>query len=60
VPRKKKPKVPLPNHLRDIFAAFGKQGGKIGGKKRWENVSPEQRTAYAKRIASLRRKKKSS
>lgn len=57
--KRKKPKVELPNHLREAFRAFGRTGGKIGGKKRWEGVSPEQRSAYAKRIASLRRKKKS-
>ena len=36
------------------FAAFGRQGGKIGGKKRFEGMSEEERKLYAIRNAYLR------
>jgi hypothetical protein len=34
--------------------ALGRKGGKIGGKARWEGVSPEQRRAHAKKAAAAR------
>lgn len=53
---KKRPK--LPKEVRDIFARYGSEGGKIGGKLRWEGVTPEERTAIAKKAAEARWKKR--
>jgi hypothetical protein len=52
---KKCPK--LPKEVRDMFARYGSEGGKIGGKIRWEGVTPEERTAVAKKAAEARWKK---
>jgi len=51
----KRPK--LPKEVRDIFARYGSDGGKIGGKLRWEGVTPEERTAIAKKAAQARWRK---
>ena len=40
-----------------LFAAWGAQGGRMGAKARWENVTPEQRRAQAKKAAAARWKK---
>jgi hypothetical protein len=42
----------------DLFRAWGREGGKKGAKARWENVSPEQRRAHAKKAAAARWKKR--
>lgn len=48
----------IPRELRDYFSAQGKKGGKIGGKKggltRAANLTPEQRSAIAKKAAATR------
>lgn len=38
----------------DLFRAWGAEGGKKGAKARWENVSPAQRRAHAKKAAAAR------
>ena len=60
MPAKKKPsksQPKLPEAVREIFARFGSQGGKIGGKLRWEGITAEERSAIAKRAAEARWKK---
>jgi hypothetical protein len=42
----------------DLFRAWGSQGGKIGGKRRWKGVSAEDRRAHAKKAAAARWAKK--
>jgi len=39
--------------------ALGRKGGKVGGKRRALNMSPEQRTEAAKKAAAARWRKKS-
>ena len=43
--------------VRDLFRAWGSEGGKQGGKKRWAGVSPEERSKHAKKAAAARWKK---
>jgi hypothetical protein len=43
----------------DLFRAWGREGGKKGGKLRWKGVTPEQRRAHAKKAAAARWAKKS-
>jgi hypothetical protein len=40
-----------------IMAAMGRRGGKIGGKRRLETMTPKQRTDIAKKAAKSRWKK---
>ena len=47
----------LPKEVREIFAQFGREGGKIGGKLRWEGVTPEEHSAIARKAAQARWKK---
>ena len=42
----------------DLFRDWGRQGGKVGGKLRWAGVTPEARTAHAKKAARARWAKK--
>jgi len=59
--RKKEKKPVLPSDVRRFFQEKGRQGGKVGGKLRWANVSAEERSAHAKRAVAAReanRKKK--
>jgi hypothetical protein len=42
-----------------LFRAWGREGGKKGGKLRWRGVTPEQRRAHAKKAAAARWAKKS-
>jgi hypothetical protein len=44
----------------DLFREWGRQGGKVGGKLRWEGVSTEQRRAHAKKAAAARWKRRRS
>jgi hypothetical protein len=60
MPAKKKPSKKRPTlteEVREIFAQFGSEGGKIGGKLRWEGVTSEERSAIAKNAAEARWKK---
>jgi hypothetical protein len=38
----------------DLFREWGSQGGKVGGKLRWQGVSAEKRRAHAKKAARAR------
>jgi hypothetical protein len=42
------------NGAKSVMAEMGSKGGKIGGKRRAENMSPEQRRASASRAARAR------
>jgi hypothetical protein len=42
------------NRAKSVMAEMGSKGGKIGGKRRAENMSPEQRRASASRAARAR------
>jgi hypothetical protein len=57
--RKSKPKElkKLPKEVREMFAKFGSEGGKIGGKLRWEGVTPEEHSKIARKAAQARWKK---
>jgi len=46
----KKTVVPVPS---EYLSEKGREGGKIGGKKRWEGVSKAARREYAKTIGRL-------
>lgn len=45
--------------LSEYMAAIGRKGGKIGGKRRLQTMSPEKRKRIAKRAAAARWKSKS-
>lgn len=51
------PKKKLPEDIRAYFAKEGAKGGKIGGTKRSASMTPEERTALAKKAAAARWKK---
>ena len=42
----------------EYFRQMGSQGGKVGGKLRWAGVSPEERSAHAKRAVAAREAKR--
>lgn len=44
----------LPKEVLDFFI----KAGSAGGKKRWEKIPPEDRSAYAKRIVTIREEKR--
>ena len=54
----KRRKPVLPNGVRQYFQETGRQGGKVGGKLRWAGVSPEERSAHAKRAVAAREAKR--
>jgi hypothetical protein len=54
----KKPK--LSEEALKYFRAQGKLGGKLGGKKRAESLTGEQRAAIAKKASAARWKKRDS
>ena len=39
--------------IRAVMSAMGKRGGSKGGKKRWANLTPEERSAAMKKISKL-------
>jgi hypothetical protein len=43
--------------LHDVMAAMGRKGGRIGGKRRLDTMTPEERTAAALKAARARWKK---
>jgi len=53
-----KRKPVLPSAVRQYFQETGRQGGKVGGKLRWAGVSPEERSAHAKRAVAAREAKR--
>ena len=48
----------IPEAALEYFRAQGRRGGKIGGKARAESLTPEQRSAIAKKASAARWKKK--
>lgn len=40
--------------MRRMFAEYGRQGGKVGGKRRAERMTPEERSAAARKAARAR------
>jgi hypothetical protein len=47
----------LPEDVRDFFVRQGSRGGKIGGKKRMEGLTSEQRSELARKAVAARMKK---
>lgn len=47
----------LPKDVRDFFVQQGSLGGKIGGKKRMDELTPEQRSELARKAVAARIKK---
>lgn len=41
----------LPPEVLDYFRQQGSKGGKLGGSKAWANLTPEQRSARAKKAS---------
>jgi hypothetical protein len=56
----RKPK--LPESVREFFRRKGREGGKLGGPvggvKRWEGVSAEERSAHARKVVAAREAKR--
>jgi len=44
----------LPPEMRDYLASIGRKGGKIGGKRRLETMTDEQRRESARRAVQAR------
>jgi hypothetical protein len=51
-------KKKLPDAIKEYFQREGAKGGKKGGKSRMASMTPEQRSALAKKAAAARWKKK--
>jgi hypothetical protein len=54
----KKKASALPDAVRRAIQELGRQGGKIGGKLRWEGVSAADRSAHAKKAVAAREAKR--
>ena len=52
------PEVEITDEMRAAAAAFGRIGGKIGGKRRAESLSRKRRSEIAKKAAAARWAKK--
>jgi hypothetical protein len=52
------PKKKLPPDILEFFREQGAKGGKIGGKRSLETMTPEARTARAKKAVAARKAKK--
>jgi hypothetical protein len=50
----------LKQALRAYHSTIGRLGGKKGGKKRWENLSPEQRSEVMKAVRAAREAKRAT
>jgi hypothetical protein len=59
VPKAKK-HPQLPKEVRELFARYGREGGKAGGKARWKGTTPEQRSELARKAANARWRKAKS
>jgi len=46
------------NTISEVMRAMGSRGGKVGGRKRMDAMSPEQRTALAKKAVAAREAKR--
>ena len=53
-------KTKLPDDVRAYFAREGAKGGKIGGKKRMESLTPEQRSELGRKAVAARGAKKAA
>jgi hypothetical protein len=53
-------KEKFPPEVLEFFKQQGAKGGKIGGSKGWEHLSPEERTARAKRAVAAREAKRAA
>ena len=42
----------------EYFRAKGREGGKVGGKLRWADVSAEERSAHARKAVAAREAKR--
>jgi hypothetical protein len=49
-----KPPKTTKSEISRVMAAMGRRGGKIGGKRRLETMTPKQRTDIAKKAAKSR------
>jgi hypothetical protein len=47
------------NTISEVMRAMGSRGGKVGGRKRMDALSPEERTALAKKAVAAREAKRS-
>jgi hypothetical protein len=52
------PEEPTPAELSRVMAALGRKGGKVGGKRRMETMTAEQRKKIASKAAKARWKKR--
>jgi hypothetical protein len=50
--------TPTKEQISQLMAAIGRKGGKVGGKRRLQTMTPEQRSQSAFRAAQARWKKK--
>ena len=52
--------TPLPSkeQISNLMATLGSKGGRIGGKRRLETMTPEERSAVARKAAHARWKRK--
>lgn len=48
----------LPPDVLEFFKKQGAKGGKLGGSKAWEGLTPEERSARAKKAVAAREAKK--
>ena len=48
----------LPPEVLEFFKKQGAKGGKIGGGRAWENLTPEERSARAKNAVAAREAKR--
>jgi hypothetical protein len=51
-------KKQLPPEVLEYFKKQGAKGGKLGGSKAWENLTPEERSARAKNAVAAREAKR--
>jgi len=58
--RKAKKRPKLPKSVQQLFARYGRKGGKAGGKARWQGTTPEQRSEIARKAANARWRKAKS
>lgn len=52
--------IPLPSkeQISSLMATLGSKGGKVGGKRRLETMTPEERSTVARKAARARWKRK--
>lgn len=51
-------KKKLPPEVLEYFRQQGAKGGKLGGSKAWANLTPEERSARAKKAVAAREAKR--